>query len=89
MVVALTAPVSTLLGFCFPFGIRLVTAISDEATPWMWGVNGACGVLASVLAVVVSMSFGIHANLLVAGVLYALVAVTGYGLQRAGGRAGA
>ena len=53
--VATTAPLSTLLGFCFPIGMRLVSMISSSGTPWMWGVNGACGVLASILAVAISM----------------------------------
>ena len=39
---------------------------SDRVTAWMWGVNGACGVMASILAVMVSMWLGIHVNLLAA-----------------------
>ena len=41
---------------------------SDLATAWLWGVNGACGVLASVGAVAISMWFGIHRNLWLAAV---------------------
>ena len=41
----------------------------------MWGVNGACGVLGSVLAVAVSMWVGINANLIAAAVIYAALAV--------------
>jgi spermidine synthase len=73
VVLAFTAPLSTLLGFCFPIGMRLVGRHSDEATAWMWGVNGACGVLASIGAVAISMWVAIDANLVVAGVLYALL----------------
>ena len=71
VVVALTAPVSVLLGFCFPIGMRLVSAISEDAAAWMWGINGACGVLASILAVAISMWVGIYANLVIAVALYA------------------
>ncbi len=73
VVVGLIGPVSFLLGFCFPIGMRLVERIADDAMPWMWGVNGACGVLASVLAVEVSIWRGINTSLLVAAILYALL----------------
>ena len=75
VVLAFTAPVSLLLGGCFPIGMRLVGSLSDAATAWMWGVNGACGVIASVIAVAVSMWIGIDTNLLVAAVLYAALAI--------------
>jgi hypothetical protein len=74
------------LGLCFPLGLRLVRAHSDDATPWMWGVNGACGVLASVTAVAISMGSGIHTSLRVAAVAYALVAVPAVVLGRSRGR---
>lgn len=73
IVLAFTAPVSALLGFCFPIGMRLVGRHSDEATAWMWGINGACGVLASIGAVAISMWMAIDANLLVAAAFYAML----------------
>ena len=82
VVVAITAPLSTLLGFCFPFGLRMVEEISSDAAPWMWGVNGAFGVLASILAVLVSMAFGIQVNLAIAGAAYLLLAWPAGGLAR-------
>jgi hypothetical protein len=41
----------------------------------MWGVNGACGVMASIVAVMVSMWLGIQINLLIAALLYLALAV--------------
>ncbi len=73
VVLAFTGPLSTLLGFCFPLGMRLVGRHSDEATAWMWGINGACGVLASIGAVAISMWIAIDANLVLAGAFYALL----------------
>jgi hypothetical protein len=73
--VSLTAPVSLLLGCCFPLGVRLVSAIRDDALPWMWGVNGACSVLASIAAVGVSMWVGIGVNLALAAAAYLLLTV--------------
>ncbi len=66
VVLALLAPISILLGLAFPIGMRVVGKASDFATAWLWGVNGACGVLASVSAVAISMWFGIHRNLWIA-----------------------
>jgi hypothetical protein len=70
IVLGFTAPLSLLLGHCFPVGMRLTGRHSDEATAWMWGVNGACGVLAAIAAVAIAMWVAIDANLLIAGGLY-------------------
>lgn len=82
VVLGLLAPLSVLLGLAFPIGMRLVGAASDVATAWLWGVNGACGVLASVGAVAVSMWFGIHRNLWLAAAAYLAVALTLRTMQR-------
>jgi hypothetical protein len=84
IVVGLTAPISFLLGFCFPFGMRLLGRIDERAKPWMWGVNGACSVLSSVIAVGVSIWAGIHTNLYLAMVLYAGLSIPGVVLWRLG-----
>jgi hypothetical protein len=70
IVLAFTAPVSLLLGQCFPMGMRLLGQASDASSPWMWGVNGACSVTASALAVGVSMWVGIDGSLVLAALLY-------------------
>lgn len=63
-------PLGVLLGFAFPTGMRLVAAVDGRPTPWFWGINGATGVLASVLGVIVSMSAGIDVTLLIAAACY-------------------
>ncbi len=75
VVTQMTAPLSLSLGCCFPMGMRLVDARSPAATAWMWGLNGAAGVLASIVAVAISMWGGIHANFIVAAVCYASLAL--------------
>jgi hypothetical protein len=81
VVIAFLAPVATLLGFFFPVGMRAVDAISHEATAWMWGVNGACGVLGSIVAVGISIWIGIQANLIAAAAIYAALTVPLWALQ--------
>jgi SAM-dependent methyltransferase len=70
LIVALTAPVGLLLGLCFPFGMRLLRSRSPAAMSWMWGLNGAFGVLGSVLAILVSMSYGISRCFFLAALCY-------------------
>jgi len=67
------APAGLLMGFGFPTGMRLVSAIDRTATPWFWGINGAAGVLASVVAVACSIALGISATLAIGAVCYLLL----------------
>jgi hypothetical protein len=73
-------PLGFLLGFAFPTGMRLVSAIDAQPTPWFWGINGATGVLASVLGVMFSMSFGINVTMLISAACYLLVIPAGFAL---------
>jgi SAM-dependent methyltransferase len=75
IVAAFVSPLAFCLGYCFPIGMRCLGRHSETLTAWMWGVNGACGVMASIVAVMISMWIGIHTNLLVAAFLYLLLAV--------------
>ncbi|MEE2900199.1 MAG: hypothetical protein VX815_17195 [Gemmatimonadota bacterium] len=75
IVVVTVGTIALPMGMCFPLGLRWVRSLGDAATPWMWGINGATGVLASVSAVGLSMWLGISWSLMVAVVLYAAVAI--------------
>ncbi len=75
IVIALVGLAAMPMGMCFPLGLRLFRNYSGECLPWMWGVNGATGVLASVSAVVISMWSGINTSLLLAIACYALLAL--------------
>ena len=49
-----------LQGFCFPVGMRWMTALSQERNlPWMWALNGAAGTLGSFVAIIISMDTSI------------------------------
>ena len=73
IVATFVAPLAFGLGFFFPVGLRLVGRQASALNAWMWGINGASGVMASILAVMVSMWLGIDVNLLIAAVLYLLL----------------
>jgi hypothetical protein len=79
-------PLGFLLGFAFPTGMRLVEAIDKEPTPWFWGINGATGVLASVLGVMLSMSLGINVTMLISAACYLLLIPTSFALLALGQR---
>ena len=50
------------MGMAFPLGMRTAAAHAEALTPWLWGVNGAMSVFCSVLAIAVSLTFGISAS---------------------------
>jgi hypothetical protein len=76
--VALIAPAGMLMGFGFPTGMRLIAAVDTRPTPWFWGVNGAMGVLGSIVAVIVSMAWGIGVTMTVGALCYlALIPAAG------------
>ncbi len=50
------------LGMPFPLGMKVALVRSPKLAPWLWGVNGAASVLASILAVVISLVWGISAS---------------------------
>ena len=81
IVVVLVSLPALPMGMCFPLGLRLFRTYSSQCLPWMWGMNGAAGVLASVCAVAISMWSGINTSLLVAIACYALLALPASFLQ--------
>ncbi len=58
-IVALIAPTGFFMGFMMPSGIRVISESEEGDTiPWMWSVNGVFSVLASFVAIYVSVLFG-------------------------------
>jgi hypothetical protein len=64
------APAGLLMGFGFPTGLTLAAASDDRPAVWFWGINGAAGVLGSVIAVALSIAFGIRTTLLLGALCY-------------------
>lgn len=72
MSVVLIAPLGLLMGMPMPLGIATLGSSRPELIPWMWGINGATSVVASVLAVAVSLNIGLRNTLLIGVVIYAI-----------------
>ncbi len=52
-------PLGFFMGMAFPLGMKAASARSDALTPWLWGLNGAASVLASVVAFLIVLGWGI------------------------------
>jgi hypothetical protein len=59
IVTALVAPVGLLLGVYFPTGLERLKQTAPAFVPWAWGLNGMASVVAPVLSVGVSVTFGV------------------------------
>ncbi len=66
-----------LMGQAFPLGMRLAAA-HEQHTLWLWGVNGAMSVCASVLAIVIALSWSISAAYWTGAAVYALALVAAW-----------
>lgn len=61
LVTAMLCPLGLFMGMAFPLGMRLASGRTPALTPWLWGINGATSVCASVLAIVIALSASISA----------------------------
>jgi hypothetical protein len=66
----LICPLGILMGMAFPLGIRLLERDGSAMIPWVWGVNGACSVMGSILAWGLSLNFGYNTTLWTATAVY-------------------
>ncbi|MBD2179712.1 hypothetical protein H6S82_17070 [Planktothrix sp. FACHB-1355] len=55
-------PLGFFMGMAFPLGMQIASKKSTELTPWLWGINGATSVCASVLAVAIAINSSISAS---------------------------
>lgn len=72
MSVAILLPLGFCMGMAFPLGMQLALKDSPHLAPWLWGVNGAASVCASVLAVVIALGAGISAAFWTGAACYGL-----------------
>ncbi len=55
-------PLGLFMGMAFPLGMKIASSRSEYVTPWLWGINGATSVCASVFAVAIALSAGISTS---------------------------
>ncbi len=78
---AFTVPCGLVMGLCFPLGMVQSARLADSLAPWMWGINGAAGVIGTILAVFCSMSLGIAMTFLLGIGCYLVVWLVNWKLQ--------
>ena len=71
-------PAGLFMGMAFPLGMKLASKRTAELMPWMWGLNGAASVFASVLSVCVSLTWSISAAFWTGWVCYAVALAAFY-----------
>ncbi|MBM4175611.1 MAG: hypothetical protein FJ213_05480 [Ignavibacteria bacterium] len=69
------SPIAFLMGMPFPSGLKLVSDSDALIIPWAWGINGYASVVATVLAVLLSVEFGFSIVLVSAACCYFIAAV--------------
>jgi hypothetical protein len=74
-VMALIGPLAFFMGVPFARGIAALSA-HPAMVPWAWAANGSASVIAGVLAVLLSLSFGLGAVLWVGAGFYAVALLT-------------
>jgi len=70
--VAILVPLGFFMGMAFPIGMARAQREKPSLMPWLWAINGAASVCASVLAVVIALGAGISAAFWVGAACYAL-----------------
>jgi hypothetical protein len=74
--VGILFPLGLLMGMAFPLGIKRATTAMPQFVPWLCGLNGAMSICASVLAMIISLGFGIAATLWTGVACYAVAAAS-------------
>ena len=83
-VAACLLPIGLCMGAFFPAGLQRLKNDAPAFVPWAWGLNGVFSVVAPVLSVGVSMTWGISA-LLLGSLLVYLAAALAYPPSEAAG----
>ncbi len=79
---AMLVPTGFFMGMAFPIGMRIANRVTPATTAWLWGLNGATSVVASVLAVVIAMGWGISSAWWSGTVCYLVALAALMGVER-------
>lgn len=64
-------PIGILMGTLFPTGIRIMKQFSStDDIAWMWGFNSIFSVIGSIAVVMINLSYGLNASLMLGGIIY-------------------
>jgi len=74
--VCMLFPLGLLMGIAFPLGMKLVRPGLEGIKPWLWGINGVTSVYATVITVLISMTWGISVSYWTGFLFYVLAAVS-------------
>ncbi len=89
IVVGCLLPLGLCMGAFFPAGLQRLKDEAPAFVPWAWGLNGVFSVVAPVLSVGISMTWGVSALLLGSLLVYLGAALAYPGSPASGGVAGA
>ena len=73
--VAILLPIGFFMGMAFPIGMGRALREAPSMAPWLWGVNGAASVCASVLVVVIAIGAGISTAFWTGTICYAVALI--------------
>jgi hypothetical protein len=76
------------LGTMFPLGVKLLSLREEEQSiAWCWAANGATGVMASVLGLIIGIEFGMKVSFLIGAAAYLVAVLLLNSLYRSSGSA--
>ncbi len=71
--VALCSVLGMALGVAFPAGMRIFGGAHEDEAPWLWGLNGIGGVIASSVALVIALEWGLSSTFAASAGCYLLL----------------
>ena len=73
--IGILSTLGVFMGMPFPLGMKVAASRWAALNPWLWGINGAASVCASVLAVAIALQCGISASFWVGTASYGVALV--------------
>jgi len=55
-------PLGLFMGMAFPTGMKIALEKAPLIAPWLWGINGVTSVCATVISVIIAMTWGISSS---------------------------
>jgi len=69
-------PLGLFMGMAFPIGMKAASLKSSAITPWLWGINGITSVFATVISILIAMSYGISISYWTGTAMYFIAALS-------------